>query len=333
MDWTKGYSSQYYASFVDPMTWRDIERFEITGGSVKRDDSGLMESADIDCLNFTQGERYVRLWLDARQDGDAVHTALFTGLSCCPSDDINGFRIENAVQLYSVVKPAEDVLLERGWYAPVETDGANLAKSLLSVCPAPVSIEGDSPHLANAIIAEDGETRLSMAQKILDAIGWRLRISGLGEITICPQATEPVATFDATENDILEKEIKKTFDWYDCPNVFRAVADDLSAVARDDDPDSFLSTVSRGREVWQEETDCDVAEGESIADYALRRLKEEQRVGLTAEYDRRYLPDVLPTDIVRLNIPWLGLVGNFRIASQDIELGFEAKTGEEVTMI
>lgn len=105
--------------------------------------------------------------------------------------------------------------------------------------------------LAESIVAEDGESNLSMADRILDAIGWRLRIDGDGTIRIMPAAADPVARLDPISNDLLEPKIKITADWYNCPNVLIVVAGDVTAVARDDDPDSPLSTVSRGREVWK----------------------------------------------------------------------------------
>ena len=333
MDWNKGYSAIYYAAFVDPGTWRDIERFEITGGSISRQDSDLMESADLDCVNYNQGERWVRVWMDTLQRGSSGHNALFTGLACCPSEDIEGFRIDTQVQLYSVLKPADDVLLPRGWYAAAGVSGALIIRDLLSVSPAPVIIDGEAPALAQAIIAEDTESRLTMAHKILDTIGWRFRISGMGEIHICPKASEVSARFDTLENDSIEPKLSKKFDWFACPNVFRAVADDLSATVRDDDPDSPLSTVSRGREIWKEETACDLAEGESVADYAIRRLKEEQMVETSVSYDRRYHPDVLVSDWVYLNYPKQGIVGTFQVKNQSIELGAGCPTSEDVVKV
>ena len=118
MDWGKGYSATYYLAQVDPVTWRDIARIEITGGSINREKTGLIESADIDCTGYDDGERWIRVYLDARQNGAAEHVPLFTGLATSPEDEIDGTRVENALQCYSVLKPADDVLLLRGWYAP-----------------------------------------------------------------------------------------------------------------------------------------------------------------------------------------------------------------------
>lgn len=333
MNWNRGFSALYYASYVDPFTWRDIERIEITGGSVSRKDADLIESAEIDVRGFGPGERWVRVWLDTRQDGEAGHNALFTGLACSPTEDIDGNKITHTVQMFSVLKPAEDVLLPRGWYAPAGVPVGPLLTRLLSVTPAPVVVDGDTPALAAAIIAEDGETNLSMAWKIIQAVDWRFKITGKGEIHICPKASAISARFDSLENDSIEPKLEKTFDWFDCPNVFRAVMDDLSATVRDDNPDSPLSTVSRGREIWMEETDCDLQEGESISDYAIRRLKEEQEVETTVSYDRRYNPDVFVSDLIQLNYPIQGIVGTFKVVSQDVEFGAGARTGEEVAKV
>ena len=75
MNWSSGFSAEYYASIVDPNTWRDINRFEITGGSITRNDSELRESADIECLNYTEvTEQWIRIWLNAKQGNRNITT-------------------------------------------------------------------------------------------------------------------------------------------------------------------------------------------------------------------------------------------------------------------
>ena len=334
MNWNKGFSARYYAKFVDPVTWKDTERFEITGGSVKRLDTGLRCSADIDCVNYDQTtERYVRIWLDTRQSGSSGHEPLFTGLATAPERDINGRLVTNSLACYSVLKAAQDVHLPLGYYA-TRTNGAEQVKQLLSeVIPAPVTIIGDSPALSQYIIAEDNENHLSMAEKILAAINWRLRVLGDGRVEICGMATEPSASFDPLNNDSIKPQLKAINDWYGCPNVFRAVMDDLSAIARDDSELSPLSTVNRGREVWVTERDCDLGDNETLAEYAQRQLRLLQRHYLAANYDRRFHPDVVASDLVRLNYPAQGLVGNFYVSSHTIALEYGAQTSEEVVQV
>ena len=330
VDYSKGYSALCYAERVDPSTWRDIGLIKLKGGTIKRETTGKRQSADLACSNYhIDVEQWVRVYMDVEQDGAAAHVPLFTGLAVTPDDDINGTLVSNSLTCFSVLKPAEDVLLPRGWYAPAGMDGAELVRQLLSVSPAPIIVTDGAPALSGSIIAEDDESNLSMADRILAAIGWRLRIDGDGTISIMPPAQDPVARFDPIENDVIESKIRVSADLYSCPNVFMAVAGDVTGIARDDDPDSPLSVQNRGREVWKRES-CTLSADESIAEYAQRRLRESQGVRQTASYTRRYVPDVMPGDIVGLNYPEQGLTGNYGAQSQSITLGRGARTAEKI---
>lgn len=334
MDWSKGFSATYYATKIDSTTWRDIERFEIIDGSINKNESGLQISADLTCRRYDYDiEQWVRVYLDAKQNGTTTHVPLFTGLATSPRKDLEGRLVTTPLECYSVLKPCEDVLLQRGWYAPAEISCDSILRNLLKPTPAPVEISDNIPSLSNAIIAGDGESNLSMAESILNSINWRMRISGDGTIYIEPKPLSPEVMFDALNNDSIEPNVEMEKDMFDCPNVFRAISDDLSAVARDDNPSSILSTVSRGREVWMEETNCDLSDNESIADYALRRLKEEQQIATTVSYDRRFNPNIEVSDIIRLHYPEQGIDGVFQITSQSISLGYGCKTSEEVKSV
>lgn len=335
MDWSKGFSATYYMSIVDPVTWRDVDVINITGGEISRSESELMESADVNCIRYNQNvERYVRLWMNTNQQGGgSSHVALFTGLATSPDKNVNGTLITNKVQCYSVLKPAKDVLLQRGWYAPAGVSGAVIARDLLSIIPAPIRVEGEAPDLAQAIIAEDGENHLSMSWKILNAINWRIKIEGDGTVVLCAKPSDIRVIFDSLSNDVIEPQISVEHDWFECPNVFRAVMDDVSAVARDDDINSPLSTINRGREIWVEETDCDLNVGETISQYAHRRLREEQSIAMKVSYDRRYIPEVQVGDLVGIRLPAQGVIGTFIVESHTVELGHGARTSEDVRKI
>lgn len=331
MNWNNGFSATYYAYVLDRASWRELKRLQITGGSIKHDTDGLRESADVDCVGYREEkEQWIRIYLDARQNGATAHVPVFTGLASSPSREIDGVYETSTLQCYSVLKPAADVLLDRGYYVLRGSNGAEVVRSLLSVSPAPVVVTGSASTLQENIIAEDGETRLSLADKILAAINWRMSIDGDGTIRIGPRPLKATVVFDPLENDCIEPQISVERDWYECPNVFRATFGDLTAVARDDDPNSDLSTVTRGREIWAEESSAQIGSGESVAEYARRRLTELQSVALSASYDRRYRPDVAVGDLIRLHYPRQGLDGVFRVESQSIELGYGARTSEEV---
>ena len=331
MDWSKGYSASYYVKKVDPVTWRDLNIIRITGGNIERERDGLRESASVTCTEYDGREQWIRIYLDTSQNGAYDHVAMFTGLATSPKWNFEGRRKEMDLECYSVLKPVEDIVLQRGWYASAGANGAELVQKLLEPTPAPVFISGTSPKLKNSIVAEDGETNLTMIDKILKAINWRLRISGDGAVSIEGSARGASASLDPVENDLMETSIEVSHDWFSVPNIFMAIDDDMTAVARDDSVDSPLSTVSRGREVWEVETNCDLAENETIAEYAQRMLTDAQRVSRTVEYSRRYIPDVIPGDLIMLRYPEQEISGLYLIESQSIELGHGATTSEEVT--
>lgn len=331
MNWEKGYSASYYMTIVDPQTWRDIERVEMIGGSIKRGLETLRESATIDCQPFDISiERWVRIYMDTEQAGDSAHTALFTGLATQPENNSNGAIKRGALDCYSVLKPADEVYLMRGWYAPAGANGGAILQSLLAVTPAPVVIAENAPALSQNIIAEKKETNMTMVEKILTAMNWQMRIDGDGTINAGPVSADPVAVFSPTDNDCLEKEVSVKADWYDCPNVFMAADGDITAIARDDDRNSPLSTISRGREVWAADYNAKLADNESIGQYAQRMLMALQKVAQKGKYTRRFFPGILPGDVVGLNYPDQGLNGNYTVQSQSINLAFAARTSEEV---
>lgn len=329
MNWESGYTSTFYACFIDPRTWYDTERFEITDGSVERSADSLRQSASLTCTDYDETEeRWVRIYMDAVQSGDVTHTPLFTGIATSPSRDIDGNVIERELECFSVLKACEDILLPRGWYVPAGRNAVSAIKSLLEVTPAPV--DGDetaSPLMQDALIAEDDETNLTMIEKILKAIGWQMQIRGDGTIVLSPLSIEPAAELSPLALDIVETSLSIERDWFECPNVFRATMNEMSAVARDDDPDSPLSTVSRGREIWTQD-EADLSDDETLAEYAKRMLKEAQNVSESAKYTRRFLPDVNVGDIVRLDYPQIQ--GDYRVKSQSIDLTYGGETSEEV---
>ena len=329
MNYESGYTASFYAAFIDPISWHDRDRFELIDGSVSRTDDGLRQSADLECTDYDETqERWIRIYMDANQSGNVTHEALFTGIATSPSHDIDGQYVERSVECYSVLKPCEDILLPRGWHVRAGTNGIEAIMELLKATPAPIEAEEGAPLLSNTIIAEDDETNLSMIDAILSAINWRLQIRGDGTIVLSPLPDTESATFSADGLDILQTSLSVDRDWFNCPNVFRASSDDMISIARDDDPSSALSTVARGREIWMGDDDVDLSDDETIAEYAVRRLKEEQQVAETAKYTRRYIPEVNVGDLVKLNYDQIK--GTYTVTSQTIQLTYAATTDEEV---
>lgn len=329
MNWNKGFSALYELKKVDPVSWMDAGSFDFVSGSISRNNEGLMQSADLS-MTENPGECWIRIYLKANQEGGGARVALFTGLASTPTRDLDGTRTTFPVEVYSVLKPAADVLVPKGYFAPAGADGAQLVKELLSVGAAPVEIEEDSPTLVDAIVAEAQDSQLDVAWMILDAIGWRMRITGDGVVHVCPAATETSAVFDAFENDVVELSIKDAQDWFSVPNCIRVISGDKSTEYKDADAiEERRQNRGGSGEIWLNDTSPTLGSKESIAEYAMRKLTEAQLPSRTVSYSRRYMPDVYPTDLVEIRLPGVKIDGTFRVTEQSIELGYEARTSED----
>ena len=91
---------------------------------------------------------------------------------------------------------------------------------------------------------------------------------------------------------------------------------------------SDISFALENGEILPYEIDTWVNDGESLASYAHRRLKELQAVSKEISYSRSYNPDVLITDRIRLHYPAQDLSGIFVVVSQSVTLDACATTTE-----
>ena len=336
MDYTRGYKASYYAMLLDPATWMETERVELISGSISQFSSDLRQSARLTVRDFDQTREYwIRVYMDARQEADIDHVALFTGIVSAPSEKVDGVVATHDLECYSVLEPLDSPMM-LGEYIPYGMNAGTAIKRLLRPTPAPVVVDKGTPDLRDYIVAEENETSITMIEKILkavstDEVGWQMVIEGDGTIHIRPRPAKPAGAFSAIGADVIEKSFEKTRDWFKCPNVFRASSGDSVAVARDDDPNSALSTVVRGREKTTIETDVTLASDEGIAEYAKRRLSEEQQIAESADYARRFIPGIHVGDTVRIN--YKRLQGDYEVVSQDISLTYNAQTQEKVERI
>ena len=329
IDYGNGISAKYYVARVNPQTWADAGEISISSGSItKKAGSDLVESAEITVNEDIGTESWVRVYLIASQGGAMERVPLFTGLVSSPSRNINGFMETRKLDCYSVLKVAADILLPVGWFAPARTNGGELIRILLSDLPCPVELDEGSPNIISSFVAGNNDSKLSVAQDIAEAINWQIKVHGDGSVRICPKPLTISGTFDNIENDIIETSVTDNRDIFSVPNVLRVTLNGSSATARDDDPDSVYSTVNRGREVWKNE-DAKLAAGESLGEYAVRRLKEMQNPSRKLSYTRRFQPDVDVNDLVSIIYPKQSIGDVFRVQSQTIELSHGAKVKEE----
>ena len=72
IEWSKGIVARYYASIVDPNTWRDIEDIQILSGSITYSNSGIRNSADISCRNFDHENEHWHAGFESLAKGSAA---------------------------------------------------------------------------------------------------------------------------------------------------------------------------------------------------------------------------------------------------------------------
>lgn len=328
IDYGKGISATYYATRVDPKTWADAGEINIISGTItKNAKSNLVVSADITVNDDIGTEEWMRVYMVAQQSGAKERVPLFTGIVSSPTRSIYGESETRKLDCYSVLKVSADILLPLGWFAPARTNGGELIKILLSDLPCPVELDNGSPNIISSFVAGDNDSKLSVAKEIADAINWQIKVNGDGSVRICPKPLYVAGTFDNIENDILEMTVSDDKDSFSVPNVLRVTLQGSAATARDDDPDSVYSTISRGREIWKQET-AKLAAGESLGEYAVRRLKELQNPSRKLTYTRRFQPDVDVNDLVSIIYPKQDIGDVFRVQSQTIELSHGASVKE-----
>ena len=139
----------------------------------------------------------------------------------------------------------------------------------------------------------------------------------MGRIIFAPEqdvaSMQPVWTFDTDNKSILYPELTTNHDLYGIPNVVEVLYSDgkvaFYSKVVNDDPNSPISTVGRGREIRYRVTDPELygtPTQERIDDYAKQLLKSLSSVEYTISYTHGYCP-VRAGDCVRLNYSRAGL--------------------------
>ena len=336
IDYSKGYTSAFYATVVDPETWTDNDRIELVSGSININDTDLRQSANLEITSYPYDtDKIIRIYMEARQNGMTERVPIFTGWASCSSYSYqSGFRSIN-VQCYSVLKPADDILIQHGWYVKKGNNCIYELQELLGCTRAPVVFSEEDAEKAKGIeddiVAEDNETNLSMVEKLLAAMKWVLWITGDGQIVLAPRqiddSIDEVATF-SPNYDVVESDFTVTRDWFECPNCLRVTYNEFTAVAKDENENSPLSIQNRGREIWAVEDNVDLVNDMTLSEYANKRLAELQQRSEIVSYNRRFSPGVNVEN--KIVMAYSQLNGEYIITSQNITLGHAAVVSEEI---
>jgi hypothetical protein len=218
-----------------------------------------------------------------------------------------------------------------GEYAPEGVDGARYAKELLeSAINAPVEVEG-SFTLNEHIVHEPGTYILDAAWAVLKAGpegGYVIQIDGRGVVHIRPRPTEPALVLDSAAEGIMLNGIEYTADVSEIPNRYIVIDGNNKTLAVNDDSESPVSTVKRGYFVDEVDTSPTPVNGETLGEYARRKLSEASVLRTEYSYKREYAPPVLLYSLIRASLR--GLSGDLRVESQSIDCSHGIMVSEKV---
>lgn len=335
MNYGQSYSATWRVFRVNRQTWADAERIDnVDSVNITRTaDGALLESGSLSVTGQFEPD-YYRIVMTAEQGGEVERVDVATLLF-----DVNGGTFDYGTQTqeadgYSVLYPASTTSVVAGEYAPAGINGARYAADLLaSVINAPVEVEG-SFTLNDHIVHEIGKPVLDAVWAVLNAGGFVIQIDGRGIVHIRPKPTEPALVLDTRQMQILSNGIDFATDISEIPNRYIVLDDTNRTFAVNNDPDSSVSTVSRGYFVDYVDESPTPVNGETYSAYAQRRLEEMSVMTDERSYSREYADGVYLYSIIRASID--GLEGDLRVQSQTIECGngitVEEKAIREVSL-
>ena len=335
MDWSKSYTSTWRVFRVNRKTWADGEMLKkVDGASISRTADGrMLESGSLEVSGEFETD-YYRIVMTAEQGGELARVDVATLLFEVKGGAIDFGRTAHDVDGYSVLYPASTTAVTLGEYAPAGTDGAQYAAELLrSSINAPVEVEGGFT-LNNHIVHELGSSVIDAVWAVLDAGGYVIQIDGNGVVHIRPKPTKPTLQINNASMGMLSNGIDFSADTSDIPNRYIVIDDNNVVIATNDDPNSIVSTVSRGFFVDTVDTSPTPVNGKTLNEYAHDRLKELSILKDVRTYIREYAPDVYLYSLVRASIN--GLQGDMRVESQSIDcsngISVHEKASKEIAL-
>lgn len=331
-DWTKPMQQTFEYYTVDPGTWKDVKKLKyIKSSSINRDSEvETLGSATIDTDEML-GETYVRIYLITVQNGEKEQHPLATVLVQTPSSSFDGRISSYSLDAYTPLIELKENQPPLGYYI---AKGSNVMKEAVRLTQehlrAPVVGAIASDTLYTDFVANADDTWMSFNSDLMANAKFYYDLDEMGRILFAPKQStaslQPVWTFDDGNSSILYPEITVDRDLYGIPNVVEVVYSDAYdqyyARVVNDDENSPISTVNRGREIVQRVTNPSFS-GEPtqamITEYAEQLLEELSTLEFTLSYKHGYCP-VRLGDCVRLNYERAGLKNiKARVISQSIK--------------
>ena len=331
-DWLSSMQQTFEYYEVDPGTWKDIKKLDnVKSSTINRDaDAETLGSATIDVVDSV-GECYIRVYLVTIQNGVTEKHPLGTFLVQSPSSKFDGKTRDVSLDAYTPLIELKENMPPLGYSILKDSNIMDLAYVLTRErVRAPVVSATCEKGIFYDFVADPQDTWMSFLTSFISNAKYSFDLDEMGRILFSPKqdtaSLQPVWTFDDSNSSILYPEITMEHDLYGIPNVVEVVYSQGSgyyyARAVNDDPNSPISTISRGREIVHRVTDPDMIgnpTNRQIDEYAKQLLKELSTVEYTVSYTHGYCP-VRVGDCVRLNYTRAGITDvKAKVISQSIE--------------
>lgn len=346
VDWLASMQQTYEYYIVDPGTWKDIKRLtNVTSSTINRDST--VETLGSATINVTEsvGECYIRTYLVTIQNGVKERHPLGTHLVQTPSSSFNG-------KIRSVTMDAYTPLLELKENPPPlgysRLKGDNIMRNAYLLTRehvrAPVVEAVCDKTLHDDFVANTDDTWLSFNSDLIANAKHEFALDELGRILFSPKqdtaSLQPVWTYDDGNSSILYPDINMDHDMYGIPNVVEVVyskgKETYYARVVNDDPNSPISTVNRGREIVHRVVDPDMIGDPTenqINLYAEQLLRDLSSIEYSITYTHGYCP-VRLGDCVRLNYKRAGITDvKAKVISQTIKCETSCQVTEKAVFV
>lgn len=312
-DWLQSMQQTFEYYIVDPLTWKDIKLLEnVKSCTIERDSEvSTLGSAEIDVTEST-GECYIRVYLVTIQNGVRERHPLGTFLVQTPSKSFDGKITDISLDAYTPLIELKENPPTIGYSILKNQNIMDWAYRLVrEKARAPVVEPDCAETLYSDFVANTDDTWLTFLTDLIANAKYQFGLDELGRILFLPKqdtaSLQPVWTFDDGNSSILHPDFSMSHDLYGIPNVVEVIysTDEAKYYSRvvNDDPNSPISTVNRGREITHRVTNPDlggIPTQDQIDQYAKQTLRDLSTLEYTVTYTHGYCP-VRIGDCVRLD--------------------------------
>lgn len=318
-NWSASMQQTFEYYLVDPISWKDKKLLDkVKSCTINWDsEAETLGSATIDITDVTE-ECYIRIYLVTIQNGLRERFPLGTFLVQTPGSSYDGKSHSSTMDAYTPLIELKENNPPLG-YSMLK--GGNIMERAYQVvrdnARAPVVKTTNVKTLYYDFVANTDDTWITFTNDLIANAKYKLSLDEMGRILFAPEqdtaSLQPIWTYNDNNSSILLPEISVNRDLYGIPNIVEVVYSTGNEYyygkAVNDDPNSPISTVNRGRPITRRITNPELQgtpTDRQVQEYAEQLLRELSSLEYTISYSHGYCP-VRLGDCVRLNYTRAGL--------------------------